>query len=152
MARMTKERFDKATERDMRNFFATLSEKDQRRYAAIQARQLGFGGMEYIAEVLGCSRRTISRGWKTFPICPMIRPRAGFDGQALVESDVSTRLAGPSPTHGKNESNPSSSLTCFSRSGTTCSFPKRDSNFSNGANDCDAAGRDMRRDRPSCQD
>jgi len=97
MARMTKERFDKATERDMRNFFATLSEKDQRRYAAIQARQLGFGGMEYIAEVLGCSRRTISRGWKTFPICPMIRPRAGFDGQALVESDVSTRLAGPSP-------------------------------------------------------
>jgi hypothetical protein len=62
MARMTRERFDEATEQDMRNFFATLSEKDQRRYAAIQARQLGFGGMEYMAEVLGCSTRTISRG------------------------------------------------------------------------------------------
>jgi hypothetical protein len=70
MARMTKERFDEATERDMRNFFATLSEKDQRRYAAIQARQLGFGGMEYIAEVLGCSRRTISRGMEELPDLP----------------------------------------------------------------------------------
>jgi len=56
------ERFGEATEQDMRNFFATLSEKDQRRYAAIQARQLGFGGIQYIAEVLGCSTRTISRG------------------------------------------------------------------------------------------
>lgn len=62
MARMTRERFDEATEQDMRNFFATLSEKDQRRYAAIQARQLGFGGIQYVAEVLGCSTRTISRG------------------------------------------------------------------------------------------
>ncbi len=62
MARMTTERFDEATEQDMRNFFATLSEKDQRRYAAVQARQLGFGGMEYVATVLGCSTRTISRG------------------------------------------------------------------------------------------
>ena len=62
MARMARERFDEATEQDMRNFFATLSEKDQRRYAAIQARQLGFGGIQYVAEVLGCSRRTISRG------------------------------------------------------------------------------------------
>jgi hypothetical protein len=70
MARMTKERFDEATERDMRNFFATLSEKDQRRYAAIQARQLGFGGKKYIAEVLGCSTRTISRGIEELPDLP----------------------------------------------------------------------------------
>jgi len=62
MARMKMERLGEAIEQDMRNFFATLSEKDQRRYAAIQARQFGFGGMEYIAEVLGCSTRTISRG------------------------------------------------------------------------------------------
>ena len=62
MARTTREQFDEATEQDMRNFFATLSEKDQRRYAAIQARQLGFGGIQYIADVLGCSTRTIGRG------------------------------------------------------------------------------------------
>lgn len=62
MARTTVQRFDESLERQMRNFFETLSEKDQRRYAAIQARQLGYGGIEYVAELLGCSTRTISRG------------------------------------------------------------------------------------------
>ena len=62
MARAVIRRFDEAIERQMRNFFETLSEKDQRRYVAIQARQLGHGGIEYVAEVLGCSTRTISRG------------------------------------------------------------------------------------------
>lgn len=36
MVRKTRERFDEATEPDMRNLFVTLSEKDPRRYAAIQ--------------------------------------------------------------------------------------------------------------------
>jgi hypothetical protein len=62
MGQPIRERFDETTEVQMRNFFATLSEKDQRRFAAIQARQLGHGGIDYIAEVLGCSTRTISRG------------------------------------------------------------------------------------------
>ena len=62
MARPTFERFDERTEQQMRNFFETLSEKDQRRYAAIQAGQLGHGGIEYVSELLGCSTRTISRG------------------------------------------------------------------------------------------
>ena len=62
MARAVFERFDGAIERQMRHFFDTLSEKDQRRYAAMQARQLGHGGIEYVSEVLGCSTRTISRG------------------------------------------------------------------------------------------
>lgn len=46
----------------MRGFYRTLSEKDQRRFAALEARRLGHGGIEYIAGVLGCSRRTIERG------------------------------------------------------------------------------------------
>ena len=46
----------------VRGFYATLSEKDRRRYAAVEARRLGHGGIEYVAEVLGCSRRTIERG------------------------------------------------------------------------------------------
>ena len=70
MACTTINRFDEATEQDMRNFFATLSEKDQRRYAALQARQLGLGGIEYVAEVLGCSTRTISRGMSELPELP----------------------------------------------------------------------------------
>lgn len=62
MARTAFEPFDEATEQQMRSFFETLSEKDQRRFAAVEARQLGLGGIQYIAQVLGCSTRTISRG------------------------------------------------------------------------------------------
>jgi hypothetical protein len=54
--------WDAAVEKHMRDFYATLSEKEQRRFAAVQARQLGYGGVKYIAKVLGCSRRTIERG------------------------------------------------------------------------------------------
>lgn len=55
-------RFEAATEQNMRDFFATLSERDQRRFAALEAKQLGYGGVKYVAEVLDCSRRTIERG------------------------------------------------------------------------------------------
>ncbi len=53
---------DAATEQNMRDLYATLSEKDQRRFAAFEAHRLGHGGIKYVAEVLGCSRRTIERG------------------------------------------------------------------------------------------
>jgi len=43
-------------------FCQTLSEKDRRRFAALEAQRLGFGGATYIAGVLGCSERTIERG------------------------------------------------------------------------------------------
>ena len=54
--------FDAAVETNLRGFYETLSEKDRRRFAAVQARQLGHGGVKYMAQVLGCSRRTIERG------------------------------------------------------------------------------------------
>lgn len=62
MAVATFEPFDETIERQIRNVFETLSEKDQRRFAAIQARQLGHGGIGYISEILGCSKKTIGRG------------------------------------------------------------------------------------------
>lgn len=62
MAVATFERFDETIERQMRNVFDTLSEKDQRRFASIQARQLGHGGINYISEILGVSKKTIGRG------------------------------------------------------------------------------------------
>ena len=46
----------------MRSVFQTLGEKEKRRYAAVEAIKLPHGGIQYIAEVLGCSRRTIERG------------------------------------------------------------------------------------------
>ncbi|WP_164922214.1 hypothetical protein [Rhodopirellula baltica] len=56
--------FDQTVESQMRNFFRTLGEKDRRRYAAIEARKLPFGGIRYIAKVLGCCENTIASGIK----------------------------------------------------------------------------------------
>ena len=53
--------YDEVTERQIRAFYETLSEKDRRRYAAVEAARLGHGGIEYVADVVGCSRRTIER-------------------------------------------------------------------------------------------
>ncbi len=46
----------------MRKFYRTLSEKDRRRYAAIEAQKLGYGGISYICGVLECNDRTVKRG------------------------------------------------------------------------------------------
>ncbi len=55
---------DTTAEKRMRDFAQTLSEKDRRRFAAIEATQRGHGGSVYIAGVLGCSTKTIERGIK----------------------------------------------------------------------------------------
>jgi hypothetical protein len=46
----------------MKAFYDSLSEKDRRRYAAIEAEKLGHGGIEYVADVLGCDAKTIREG------------------------------------------------------------------------------------------
>jgi len=62
MATATFEPFDEVVETQTRNVFYTLDEKDRRRFAAIQARQLGHGGITYISKLLDISESTISRG------------------------------------------------------------------------------------------
>jgi len=56
--------YPQETEQCMKRFYETLSEKDRRRYAGIAALNYGHGGRNYIAQVLGCSRRTVSKGAK----------------------------------------------------------------------------------------
>jgi ABC-type Na+ transport system ATPase subunit NatA len=46
----------------MRCFYGTLSEKDRRRYAAIEADKLGHGGIEYISHLFDLDPKTIRRG------------------------------------------------------------------------------------------
>lgn len=46
----------------MQRLFGWLSEKDRRRYAAVEAAKLGHGGLEYIARVLSCDPKTIRQG------------------------------------------------------------------------------------------
>ena len=49
-------------ERMMERLFDSLKESDRRRYAAIEAAKLGHGGIEYIAQILGCDPKTIRLG------------------------------------------------------------------------------------------
>jgi hypothetical protein len=51
-----------AVERQMVHFFQSLSEKDRRRYAAVEAAKLGHGGTAYLARLFGCKVDTIERG------------------------------------------------------------------------------------------
>ena len=48
----------------MRRLYGWLSEKDWRRYEAIEAAKLGRGGIEYMAHVLSCDPITIRQGLK----------------------------------------------------------------------------------------
>ncbi len=49
-------------ERAMKKFFDSLSEKDRRRYAAVEVAKLGHGGLDYVGRVLGCDPKTIQQG------------------------------------------------------------------------------------------
>src|ERR1700694_5388890 len=55
-------KYSSEIERDMKAFFDSLSEKDRRRSAALEAAKLGHGGTDSIATVLGCDPKTIRHG------------------------------------------------------------------------------------------
>jgi len=48
----------------MQRYYKSLSEKDRRRYAAIEALKLGYGGISYISQLMGCHAHTIPLGLK----------------------------------------------------------------------------------------
>lgn len=57
-------RYDPSIEQRMKMFYETLSEKDKRRYAGVEAMKLGRGGVAYVTKILGCSRKTVIKGLK----------------------------------------------------------------------------------------
>lgn len=56
--------YHQSIEQKMKKFYETLNEKDQRRYAGVEAMKFGRGGVAYISRVLGCSRKTVLKGLK----------------------------------------------------------------------------------------
>ena len=54
--------YNRAIEQNMKKFYDTLSEKDKRRYAGVEAMKFGRGGVAYITRILGCSRKTVLKG------------------------------------------------------------------------------------------
>ena len=96
-------------EERVRGFYLTLSEKDRRRFAAVEARQLGHGGVEYVASVLGCSRRTVERGLNELdelphdPAAGRVRRPGGGRKKSQVGTDARTQpeVAAGSPHGGR---------------------------------------------------
>jgi hypothetical protein len=54
--------YERDIERKMQRLYATLSEKDRRRYAGIEAAKLGHGGLEYIVGLFELDPKTVRRG------------------------------------------------------------------------------------------
>ena len=49
-------------EAQMQRDYRSLSEKERRRYAAIEAVKLGYGGQAYIRRLFGCHHETLALG------------------------------------------------------------------------------------------
>lgn len=63
LVRMKKlEPYAKVLESQMKNLYHSLSEKDRRRYAAIEAQKLGYGGISYVCRLFGCDESSVKRG------------------------------------------------------------------------------------------
>jgi Rhodopirellula transposase DDE domain len=84
------ETYDQAVAEQMKNLYQSLSEKDQRRYAAIEAKKLGYGGISYICRLFGCDPSSVRRGLSE--LATPLKPRdkqiraAGGGRKRLVES------------------------------------------------------------------
>ncbi|MDQ7046478.1 MAG: hypothetical protein Q9M39_02240 [Sulfurovum sp.] len=57
-------KYPKEIEEQMLNLYKSLSEKDRRRYAGIEATKLSHGGINYICEIFECDYSGVSRGQK----------------------------------------------------------------------------------------
>jgi hypothetical protein len=66
--------YSPAVELAMITFFSSLREKDQRRYAAVEADKLGHGGIEYISSLLRCDPKTIRQGQADLKELPPVPP------------------------------------------------------------------------------
>lgn len=62
MAFVFRNQLDPVSAGHFTDFYHSLSEKDGRRFAAVEAKRIGRGGVPYLANLLGCSTRTIERG------------------------------------------------------------------------------------------
>ena len=61
-------------ERQMKELYGSLNEKDRRRYAAVEASKLGYGGQTYIVELFGCDYKTLRRGLEELDEPPDLPP------------------------------------------------------------------------------
>ncbi|QDU95789.1 hypothetical protein [Lignipirellula cremea] len=86
--------YSSLVEGHMRELYASLSEKDRRRYAAVEAEKLGHGGVKYIADLFGCHEDTIRRGQQDVERLPddeaagRVRVKGGDEVLLALQSSV----------------------------------------------------------------
>jgi hypothetical protein len=68
------EPYSPETEQRMKTLYLLLNERDRRRYAAIEADKLGYGGQAYISQLLGCDHKTLQRGLNELDDPPNLPP------------------------------------------------------------------------------
>jgi hypothetical protein len=66
----------------MRLHYCQLREKDRRRYAAVEALKLGYGGISYISRLLSVDRKTILEGKKELRVLTMAEQMKGRQRRA----------------------------------------------------------------------
>lgn len=54
--------YSPSIEAEMQRYYRSLSEKNRRQYAAIEAKKLGYGGQAYIRRLFGCHHATLKQG------------------------------------------------------------------------------------------
>jgi len=71
---MRAKRYAVAIEGRMKALYRSLNERDRRRYAAIEAAKLGYGGRKYVADLLGVDYATLRRGLRDLDDPPDLPP------------------------------------------------------------------------------
>ncbi|WP_425619169.1 hypothetical protein NA78x_002906 [Anatilimnocola sp. NA78] len=78
-------------ERQMVKVYGALSEKDRRRYAAVEAVKLGHGGVQYIADLFGCDPDTIRHGAEDIEQLPEDEAAGRVRKKGEAESQLALR-------------------------------------------------------------
>ncbi|WAR43789.1 ISAzo13 family transposase [Methylomonas rapida] len=82
--------YEQAIEIKMQRLFRTLSEKDKRRYAGIEATKLGHGGIDYISKLFDIDPKTVRRGLQELdfaddPASERVRKKGGGRKPAIEQ-------------------------------------------------------------------
>ncbi len=83
--------YAKDVELQMRRLFDSLSEKDRRRYAAVEAAKLGHGGVKYLARLFDCHPDTIRQGRADIEALP----KDAAESRVRKKGAVAEMLAAP---------------------------------------------------------
>ena len=105
-------------EHSMRMFHDSLSEKDRRRYAAIEAAKLGHGGTEYVATLLGCDPKTIRQGQQDLDHLP-----DDLGKRVRKKGAGESRASAPSRSWRRTSSEPSWTIRRATRCGRRSAGP-----------------------------